>query len=111
MRLHNIEKVARDYFLMKLLNIALQNYEPDFYNRGEEKNTGALDSVLKHIKSEELDNHGILEREIEEIKLKHKSLYIAGREYFNHIIEVFSKGEMGTFTFRARKEEMENSPF
>lgn len=109
---HNIEKVARDYFSYEASKYSFtKTMNQIFITEGKKKNTGALDSVLKHIKSEELDNHGILEREIEEIKLKHKSLYIAGREYFNHIIEVFSKGEMGTFTFRARKEEMENSPF
>ena len=60
-----------------------------FITEGKKKNTGALDSVLKHIKSEELDNHGILEREIEEIKLKHKSLYIAGREYSTILLKCF----------------------
>lgn len=109
---HNVEKVARDYFSYEASKYSFtKTMNQIFISEGKKKNSGALDFVLKHIKSAELDSRGILEREIEEIKLKHKSLYVAGREYFNHIIDIFSKGEMGTFTFRARKEEMEDSPF
>ncbi|WP_300340987.1 helicase C-terminal domain-containing protein [Fusobacterium sp.] len=109
---HNIEKVARDYFSYEASKYSFtKTMNQIFTTEGKKKNTGALDFILKYIKSAEIDSRGILEREIEEIKLKHKSLYISGREYFNHIIDVFSKGEMGTFTFRAKKEEMENSPF
>lgn len=109
---HNIEKVARDYFSYEVSKYSFtKTMNQIFTTEVKKKNTGALDFVLKHIKSENLDNLGILEREIEEVKLKHKSLYVSGREYFNHIIDVFSKGEMGTFTFRAKKEEMDNSPF
>lgn len=109
---HNIEKVARDYFSYEASKYSFtKTMNQIFTTEGKKKNTGALDFILKYIKSAEIDSRGILEREIEEIKLKHKSLYISGREYFNHIIDVFSKGEMGTFTFRAKKEEMESSPF
>lgn len=109
---HNIEKVARDYFSYEVSKYTFtKTMNQIFVTEGKKKNTGVLDLVLKYIKEADLDSRGILEREIEEIKLKHKSLYLVGREYFNHIIEVFSKGEMGTFTFRAKKDEMENSPF
>ena len=82
-----------------------------FTIEGKKKNTGSLDILQKYIKSHDIDHRGILDKEIEDIKIKHKNLYIAGREYFNHIIEVFSNGQMGTFTFRAKKDEMDNSPF
>ena len=109
---HNIEKVARDYFSYEASKYSFtKTMNQIFTTEGKKKNTGALDSVLKYIKNLKIDNMGILEREIEEIKLKHKSLYTVGREYFNHIIDVFSRGEMGTFTFRAKKEEMDDSPF
>lgn len=109
---HNIEKVARDYFSYEVSKYSFtKTMNQIFVSEGKKKNTGALDLVAKQIKDSELDSRGILERQIEEIKLKHKVLYVSGREYFNHLIELFSKGEMGTFTFRARKEEMDNSPF
>lgn len=109
---HNIEKVARDYFSYEASKYSFTKIMNQiFATEGKKKNTGSLDILLNYIKNTSLDSRNILEKEIKEIKIKHKSLFLEGREYFNHIIEVFSKGQMGTFTFRAKKEEMEYSPF
>lgn len=109
---HNVEKVARDYFSYEASKYSFtKTVNQIFIVEGKKKNTGSLDILQKYIKSHDIDHRGILDKEIEDIKIKHKNLYIAGREYFNHIIEVFSNGQMGTFTFRAKKDEMDNSPF
>lgn len=109
---HNVEKVARDYFSYEASKYSFtKTMNQIFAVEGKKKNTGSLEIIQKYIKNHGIDHRGILEKEIEEIKLKHKNLYLAGREYFNHIIEVFSNGQMGTFTFRAKKDEMDNSPF
>lgn len=109
---HNVEKVARDYFSYEASKYSFTKIMNQIYAfEGKKKNTGSLDILLTYIKSTGMDSRGILEKEIKDIKVKHKSLFLAGREYFNHIVEVFSKGQMGTFTFRAKKEEMDNSPF
>ena len=109
---HNVEKVARDYFSYEASKYSFtKTMNQIFTVEGKKKNTGSLDILQKYIKSHDIDHRGILDKEIEDIKIKHKNLYIAGREYFNHIIEVFSNGQMGTFTFRAKKDEMDNSPF
>ena len=109
---HNVEKVARDYFSYEASKYSFtKTMNQIFTVEGKKKNKGSLDILQKYIKSHDIDHRGILDKEIEDIKIKHKNLYIAGREYFNHIIEVFSNGQMGTFTFRAKKDEMDNSPF
>lgn len=109
---HNVEKVARDYFSYEASRYSFTKIMNQILvTEGKKKNTGALDVVIKDIKNKQLDSHGILEQYIENIKNIHVTLYKVGREYFDNLITLFSKGEMGTFTFRAKKEEMENSPF
>lgn len=109
---HNVEKVARDYFSYEASKYSFTKTMNQIYvTDGKKKNSGSLDIISKHIKSHELDHRGILEKEIENIKIKHKNLYLAGRAYFDNVIDVFSNGQMGTFTFRAKKDEMDNSPF
>lgn len=109
---HNVEKVARDYFSYEASKYNFTRIMNQIYvTDGKKKNSGSLDIISNYIKSHELDHRGILEKEIESIKLKHKNLYLAGRAYFDNVIDVFSNGQMGTFTFRAKKDEMDNSPF
>lgn len=109
---HNVENVARDYFSYEASKYGFTKaMNQILISEGKKKNTGALDLLEKFLKDEKSKNGEITAKLIEEIKIQHKKLYDSGREYFNHIIELFSKGQMGTFTFRARKDEIEHSPF
>ncbi len=109
---HNVEKVARDYFSYEVSRYSFTKIMNQIYPvESKKKNASALEIVVKDIKTKELDSRGILGKYIEDIEVKHKSLFTVGRSYFDYLIKMFSKGEMGTFTFRAKKEEMENSPF
>lgn len=109
---HNVEKVARDYF----------SYEASKYSftktmnqicavEGKKKNSGALETVEKNVLKGDADTKGKFKKYVDDIKTRHTALFKGGRAYFNHLIDIFSRGEAGTFTFRAKKEEIENSPF
>ena len=46
-----------------------------------------------------------------DIKLRHRNLFNSGRAYFNFIIEIFSKGQMSSITYRLKKNEFEKAVF
>lgn len=109
---HNVEKVARDYFSYEASRYSFTKIMNQIYvTEGKKKNSGALEIVDRNIIKNMADKRGILKKYIEDIHIKHGNLYRIGREYFDHLIDIFSRGEVGVFTFRAKKEEMENSPF
>ena len=109
---HNVEKVARDYFSIEISKYSftkLMNYIYAF--EGKKKNTGSIENLMKYIRIKKLPDEADLIKNLEAIKKSHKILYNSGREYFNFIIDKFSNGELGTFTFRIKKEAVENNKF
>ena len=109
---HNVEKVARDYFSVEISKYSftkLMNYIYAF--EGKKKNTGSVENLIKYIKIRKHPDEVELIKKLDAIKKSHKILYSSGREYFDFIIENFAKGELGTFTFRVKKEILENNKF
>ena len=109
---HNVEKVARDYFSAEVSKYSFTKFMNYVYAfEGKKKNTGSIENLIKYINANNLEDKDLLIKNLDVIKKSHKSLYNAGREYFNFIIDKFSGGEQGTFTFRVKKDILENNKF
>lgn len=112
---HNIEKVARDYFSYEVSKFGFVKIMNQIYaldGKKRKKGTGSLDILINCLKSLDYDNKKSIEKELEnEIKLKHKNLMDAGKTYFGTLIEIFSKGQMGSLAFRLRKNELSHAIF
>jgi ATP-dependent DNA helicase DinG len=109
---HNVEKVARDYFSIEVSKYSftkIMNYIYAF--EGKRKNTGSIEILAKYVKFTSLDNKDLILKNIEDTKKSHKKLFSCGREYFNFIIDKFSKGQEGTYNFRIKKDEIANNKF
>lgn len=109
---HNVEKVARDYFSAEVSKYSFTKFMNYVYAfEGKKKNTGSIENLIKYINTNNLEDRDLLLKNLDSIKKSHKSLYASGREYFNFIIDKFSGGEQGTFTFRVKKDILENNKF
>ena len=45
------------------------------------------------------------------MRINHDNLFKAGRDYFERLIEIFSKGQVGSVTYRIKKDEIAASAF
>lgn len=106
---HNIEKVARDYFSYEVSKYGFTKVMNQIYatdGKKRKKGSGSLDILINYLKGigNYYDKENI-EKELEnDIKLKHKNLFKSGQDFFNGLIEIFSKGQMGSLSLRLRKE-------
>lgn len=111
---HNVEKVARDYFSYEISKYGFTKTMNQIYTleKRKKKGTGSLDVFINYLKQTDYDGKKGIENDLEnEIKLKHKNLLNSGRAYFNFLIDVFSKGQMGSIAYRLRKGEFERAVF
>lgn len=111
---HNIEKIARDYFSYEVSRYAFTKLmnQITITEKSKKKTLGSLDIMLKFLKTINFDTKkSVVETLENEIKLNHTSLYKKGREFFDFIIEIFSKGQMGNSSYRLRKEEIESAVY
>lgn len=111
---HNIEKIARDYFSYEVSRYAFTKLMNQIIlsEKNKKKTLGSLDIMLKFLKTIDFDDKkNIIEILENEFQLKHMSLYKKGREFFDYIIKIFSKGETENFSYRLRKEEIEKAVY
>ncbi|MDR1835936.1 MAG: DEAD/DEAH box helicase [Fusobacteriaceae bacterium] len=109
---HNVEKVARDYFSVEISKYGftkIMNYIYAF--EGKRKKAGTLENLWYYIRTGNFEEREELLRDVDEVRKAHKALLLCGREYFNFIIDTFSRGQEGTFSFRIKKEETEQQKF
>ena len=110
---HNVEKVARDYFSYEASKYGFTKAMNQIYNPySKKKQKGQLgiliDFLKKKVFPESEETNKILENNV---RIEHQKLFKAGRSYFDRLIEIFSKGQNGSITFRIKKEEEMQSVF
>lgn len=110
---HNVEKVARDYFSYEASKYGFTKTMNQIYNPfTKKKQKGQLGILLDYLKKRNYDDKEKVEKLLgNDVKIDHKSLFDTGRTYFDKLIEVFSKGQVGSVTFRIKKEEDMASAF
>lgn len=112
---HNVEKVARDYFSYEVSKYGFNKIMNQIYavdSKSKRKGLGSLDILINYLKGQSYDKKSSVEKELQDdIKIRHKNLVTEGRSYFNSLIEYYSKGQMGSISFRLRKEELKHTPF
>lgn len=111
---HNVEKVARDYFSYEVSKYGFTKTMNHIHSldRGKKKGTGNLDIFINYLKLSDFEGKKTIERELEnDIKIAHRDLYKSGREYFNYLIDIFSKGQMGNISYRLKKDTFEKAKY
>ncbi len=111
---HNVEKVARDYFSYEISKYGFTKTMNQIYTmeKSKKRGTGSLDVFINYLKNCDYDGKKGIESDLEnDIKLRHRNLFNSGRAYFNFIIEIFSKGQMSSITYRLKKNEFEKAVF
>lgn len=64
------------------------------------------------MKKRNYEDKEIVEKLLEnDVRLNHGNLFKAGRDYFDRLIEIFSKGQVGSLSFRIKKDEIMASSF
>ncbi len=111
---HNIEKVSRDYFSYEVSKYGFTKMMNQIYSveKTKKRGSGVLDVLINYLKTQNYEGKKGIEKDLEnEIKLKHRDLYRVGREYFNFLLDSFSKGQMGSIAYRLKKEEFETAVY
>ncbi|MBC2851593.1 DEAD/DEAH box helicase [Cetobacterium sp. 8H] len=111
---HNVEKVARDYFSYEVSKYGFTKTMNQIYTleKSKKRGTGSLDIFINYLKHSDFDGKKGIEKDLEnDIKLRHRNVLNSGRAYFNFLIDVFSKGQMTSTTYRLKKGEFERAKF
>ncbi|MGL4425556.1 MAG: ATP-dependent DNA helicase [Cetobacterium sp.] len=111
---HNVEKVARDYFSYEVSKYGFTKNMNQIYTmeKSKKKGTGSLDVLIKHLEHCDYDGKKSTISDLQnDIKLKHRNLFVSGRSYFNFLIEIFSKGQMKSITYRLKKNDFQKAPY
>lgn len=110
---HNIQKVARDYFSYEVSKYGFTKAMNQILNVAQKKkNKGQLEILINYLKKRNYEDKEIVEKLLEnDVRLNHGNLFKAGRDYFDRLIEVFSKGQVGSLSFRIKKDEIMASSF
>lgn len=105
---HNIQKVARDYFSYEVSKYGFTKAMNQIHNvAGKKKHKGQLEVLMQYLKNRDYEDKEMIEKLLEnDVRVNHGNLFKAGRDYFDRLIEVFSKGQMGSVTYRIRKNEV-----
>ena len=105
---HNIQKVARDYFSYEASKYGFTKAMNQIHNvLNKKKHKGQLEILIQYLKNRNYEDKEMVEKLLEnDIRLNHDNLFKAGRDYFDRLIEVFSKGQVGSVTYRIRKNEV-----
>ena len=78
----------------------------------KKKNKGQLEILINYLKKRNYEDKEIVEKLLEnDVRLNHGNLFKAGRDYFDRLIEIFSKGQVGSLSFRIKKDEIMASSF
>lgn len=108
---HNIEKVARDYFSYEVSRYGFTRMMNQIRNT-DSKKIGSLDVLIAYLKQENYEGKKEIERELEnDIVLRHNAVLMAGRDFFNFLIDIFSKDGYGNITCRLKQEEIEEQNY
>lgn len=110
---HNIQKVARDYFSYEVSKYGFTKAMNQIHNvAGKKKHKGQLEVLMQYLKNRDYEDKEMIEKLLEnDVRVNHGNLFKAGRDYFDRLIEVFSKGQMGSVTYRIRKNEVISDSF
>lgn len=110
---HNIQKVARDYFSYEVSKYSFTKAMNQILNVAQKKkNKGQLEILINYLKKRNYEDKETIEKLLEnDIRLNHGNLFKAGRDYFDRLIEIFSKGQIGSVSFRIKKDEIMASSF
>ncbi|MGL4946301.1 MAG: ATP-dependent DNA helicase [Cetobacterium sp.] len=111
---HNVEKVARDYFSYEVSKYGFTKIMNQIYTmeKSKKRGTGSLDILIQYLEKCDYDGKkGTISNLQNDIKLRHRNLFVSGRGYFNFLIEIFSKGQMSSITYRLKKKEFEKAVF
>lgn len=111
---HNIEKVARDYFSYEISKYAFTKTMNQIYTmeKNKKKGTGILDIFINYLKICDYEGKKGVERELEnDIKIKHRNLYLTGRKFFDYLIDIFTKGQNGSLAIRLKKDELQKAKY
>ncbi len=110
---HNIEKVARDYFSYEVSKYGFTKAMNQIHNvSNNKKHKGQLEILLQYLKKRNYEDKEVVEKLLEnDVRINHNNLFKAGRDYFDRLIEIFSKGQVGSISFRIKKDEIMASSF
>ena len=110
---HNIQKVARDYFSYEVSKYGFTKAMNQILNVAQKKkNKGQLEILINYLKKRNYEDKEIVEKLLEnDVRLNHGNLFKAGRDYFDRLIEIFSKGQVGSLSFRIKKDEIMAASF
>ena len=110
---HNIQKVARDYFSYEVSKYGFTKAMNQIHNvSNNKKHKGQLEILLQYLKKRNYEDKEVVEKLLEnDVRINHNNLFKAGRDYFDRLIEIFSKGHVGSISFRIKKDEIMASSF
>ena len=110
---HNIQKVARDYFSYEVSKYGFTKAMNQIHNvSNNKKHKGQLEILLQYLKKRNYEDKEVVEKLLEnDVRINHNNLFKAGRDYFDRLIEIFSKGQVGSISFRIKKDEIMASSF
>ncbi len=110
---HNIQKVARDYFSYEVSKYGFTKAMNQILNvLSKKKNKGQLEVLLQYLKKKNYEDKEMVEKLLEnDVRINHSNLFKSGRDYFDRLIEIFSKGQIGSVSFRIKRDEIMTSSF
>lgn len=110
---HNVEKVARDYFSYEASKYSFTKAMNQIHNvLNKKKHKGQLEILIQYLKNRTYEDKETIEKLLEnDVRLNHSNLFEAGRNYFDRLSEVFSKGQVGSVSFRIKKDEIMAASF
>ena len=110
---HNVEKVARDYFSYEASKYGFTKAMNQIHNVvPKKKQKGQLEILIQYLKNRDYEDKEITEKLLEnDMRINHGNLFKTGRDYFDRLIEVFSKGQVGSVTYRIKKDQIATSAF
>ena len=110
---HNVEKVARDYFSYEASKYGFTKAMNQIHNVvPKKKQKGQLEILIQYLKNRDYEDKEITKKLLEnDMRINHGNLFKTGRDYFDRLIEVFSKGQVGSVTYRIKKDQIATSAF
>lgn len=110
---HNVQKVARDYFSYEVSKYGFTKSMNQIHNvLNKKKHKGQLEVLINYLKNRNYEDKENIEKTLEnEVRINHNNLFKSGRDYFDRLIEIFSKGQIGSVSYRIKKDEIMTSSF
>ncbi|MGL4999333.1 MAG: ATP-dependent DNA helicase [Cetobacterium sp.] len=111
---HNVEKVARDYFSYEVSKYGFTKTMNQIYSieKSKKRGIGSLDILIQYLERCDYDGKTTTISHLQnDIRIRHNNLFASGRNYFNFLIDIFSKGQTNSITYRLKKKEFEKEVF